>query len=146
MRIEKINDRQIRCTLNQQDLSDREIGIAELAYGTAKAKALFRDLMQQASYEFGFDADDLPLMIEAIPLLPEALILVMTKIEEPDELDTRFSSFTESDEWEDLEDPDLDDSYLYDGNEEHAGMYHKEMDGDSDETTWILPDVEYPEP
>lgn len=104
MRIEKINDKQIRCTLNQKDLQDREIGISELAYGTAKAKALFRDMMQQASYEFGFDADDIPLMIEAIPLLPEALVLVITKVEDPDELDTRFSTFTEEKDWEAPED------------------------------------------
>ena len=57
MRIEKINDNQIRCTLNKKDLSDRELRISELAYGTDKAKALFRDMVQQASYEFGFDAD-----------------------------------------------------------------------------------------
>ncbi len=118
MHIEKINDRQIRCTLNQKDLRDREIGINELAYGTAKAKALFRDMMQQASYEFGFDADDIPLMIEAIPLLPEALILVVTKIEEPDELDTRFSSFTESQDWDDFDEEfDYDDYDMLDFDE-----------------------------
>ena len=33
MRIEKINDKQIRCTLNQNDLKEREIEISELAYG-----------------------------------------------------------------------------------------------------------------
>lgn len=100
MRIEKISDKQIRCTLNQKDLKDREIGISELAYGTAKAKALFRDMMEQASYELGFNADDIPLMIEAIPLLPEALVLVITKVDEPDELDTRFSCFTEEKTWD----------------------------------------------
>ena len=109
MRLEKINDRQIRCTLNQKDLKDREIGITELAYGTPKAKALFRDMMEQASYEFGFDTENIPLMIEAIPLLPEALVLVITKVEDPDELDTRFSCFTEEDEWTDAE----EEQYLY---------------------------------
>lgn len=120
MRIEKLNDKQIRCTLNQKDLQDREIGISELAYGTAKAKALFRDMMQQASYEFGFDADDIPLMIEAIPLLPEALVLVITKVEEPDELDTRFSTFTEERDW-DAPEEDFDyDEYdsFSEGNDE----------------------------
>ena len=70
----------------QKDLKDREIRISELAYGTEKARALFRDMMQQASYEFGFEADDIPLMIEAIPMLPDALILLITKVEDPDEL------------------------------------------------------------
>lgn len=124
MRIEKINDRQIRCTLNQKDLQDREIGISELAYGTAKAKALFRDMMQQASYEFGFDADDIPLMIEAIPLLPEALVLVITKVEEPDELDTRFSAFTEERDWEmPEEDYDYEEYEDYDEEEEDEFIY-----------------------
>ena len=75
---------------------DRELRLSELAYGTEKAKALFRDMMQQASYEFGFEADDIPLMIEAIPVSPECLVLVITKVEDPDELDTRFSKFSSS--------------------------------------------------
>lgn len=98
MRIEKISDQQIRCILNKQDLKERELRISELAYGTEKAKALFRDMMQQASYEFGFEAEDIPLMIEAIPMLPDTLILVITKVEEPDELDTRFSHFSSDSE------------------------------------------------
>ncbi len=96
VRIEKISDKQIRCTLNKQDLSDRELRISELAYGTDKAKALFRDMMQQASYEFGFETEDIPLMIEAIPMYPDTLVLVITKVEDPDELDTRFSSFSDN--------------------------------------------------
>ena len=37
MKIEKINDNQIRCTLTQQDLENRHIRLSELAYGTEKA-------------------------------------------------------------------------------------------------------------
>lgn len=94
MKIEKVSDNQIRCTLNKSDLIDRELRISELAYGTEKAKALFRDMIQQAFYEFGFEVDDIPLMIEAIPVSTECLILVITKVEDPDELDTRFSKFS----------------------------------------------------
>ena len=60
MKIEKVNDHQIRCTLTREDLADRELKLSELAYGTEKAKDLFRDMMQQASFEFGFEADDIP--------------------------------------------------------------------------------------
>lgn len=94
MKIEKISDNQIRCTLSKSDLIDRELRISELAYGTEKAKALFRDMIQQAFYEFGFEVDDIPLMIEAIPVSTECLILVITKVEDPEELDTRFSKFS----------------------------------------------------
>lgn len=93
MKIEKVNENQIRCTLTKDDLADRELKLSELAYGTEKAKSLFRDMMQQASYEFGFEAEDIPLMIEAIPLSPDCIILIITKVEDPDELDTRFSKF-----------------------------------------------------
>ncbi|NLJ95981.1 MAG: adaptor protein MecA [Clostridiales bacterium] len=108
MKIEKISDNQIRCTLNKNDLIDRELRISELAYGTEKAKALFRDMIQQAFYEFGFEVDDIPLMIEAIPVSTECLILVITKVEDPDELDTRFSKFS-SFSTHDLSDKSNDD-------------------------------------
>ena len=96
MKIEKVNDHQIRCTLTKADLIDRELKISELAYGTEKAKNLFRDMMQQASFECGFEAENIPLMIEAIPLNSECIILIITKVEDPEELDTRFSKFAPS--------------------------------------------------
>ena len=34
MKIEKINDNQIRCTLTREDLENHQIRISELAYGT----------------------------------------------------------------------------------------------------------------
>ena len=81
MKIEKVNENQIRCTLTREDLADRQIKLSELAYGSDKAKSLFRDMMQQASNEFGFEANDIPLMVEAIPMAGEAIILVSTKVE-----------------------------------------------------------------
>lgn len=93
MKIEKINDNQIRCTLTKEDLENHHIRISELAYGTEKAKKLFRDMMRQAQMEFGFEADNIPLMIEAIPVNMDSIILIITKVEDPEELDTRFSKF-----------------------------------------------------
>ena len=84
---------QIRCTLTREDLENHQIRISELAYGTEKAKKLFRDMMQQAQIQFGFEADNIPLMIEAIPVSTESIILIITKVEDPEELDTRFSKF-----------------------------------------------------
>lgn len=95
MKIEKVSHNQIRCTLTKQDLADRELKLSELAYGSEKAKRLFRDMMQQASYEVGFEAEDIPLMIEAIPVSEDCIILTITKVENPDELDTRFSKFSD---------------------------------------------------
>ena len=94
MKIEKLNENQIRCTLTHADLVARHLKLSELAYGTEKAKSLFRDMMQQASFDFGFEADDIPLMIEAIPASADSIVLIITKVEDPEELDTRFSKFT----------------------------------------------------
>lgn len=96
MKIERISDNQIRCTLNKEDLSARQLKISELAYGSDKVKELFTEICKQASTEVNFEAEDTPLMIEAIPLSQDCLVLVVTKVNDPEELDTRFSSFTDS--------------------------------------------------
>ncbi len=96
MKIEKVNENQIRCTLTREDLASRQLKISELAYGTEKAKNLFREMMKQANFEFGFEAEDIPLMIEAIPLNTECIVLIITKVEDPEELDTRFARFAPS--------------------------------------------------
>lgn len=98
MKIEKINDRQIRCTLGKSDLEEYQIKLSELAYGNDKARTLFRDMMTKASAEFGFVAEDQPIMIEAIPISAECIILNITKVDCPEELDTRFSRFTNAPE------------------------------------------------
>jgi len=125
MKIERLSENQIRCTLNKNDLIDRELKISELAYGTEKAKSLFRDMMTQASYELGFEADDIPLIIEAIPVSGECIILIVTKVEDPDELDTRFakfSSYAEDNETDSLSDAD---EIEYKGADEIIDLFKK---------------------
>ena len=100
MKIEKINDNQIRCTLTREDLDSRHINLRELAYGSEKAKLLFQDMMQEAFREYGFSAENSPLMIEAIPLSGETIVLIITKVENPEELDSRFARFSKEDESE----------------------------------------------
>ena len=107
MKIERINDNQIRCTLSNFDLSVRNLNLSELAYGSEKARNLFREMIQRASSEVGFEAEDIPLMVEAIPLANESVMLIITKIDDPEELDTRFSKFSQVEEddenpWESL--------------------------------------------
>ena len=112
MKIEKVNDNQIRCTLTKADLADRELKLSEIAYGTEKAKNLFRDMMQQAALKFGFEADNIPLMIEAIPLSADCIVLIITKVEDPEELDTRFSRFAP--DAEDSDDEEFDTGSVID--------------------------------
>ena len=92
MKIEKINDNQIRCTLTRDDLNNRQLKLSELAYGTEKAKELFREMMQQAAIEFGFEADNIPLMIEAIPISEDSLMITVTKVSGAGEMGMLFGS------------------------------------------------------
>ena len=104
MKIERISDNQIRCTLTAKDLEERHIRLSELAYGSEKAKALFRDLMAVALREYGFSNEqNIPLMIEAVPDKGNQLILTITKVEDPEELDTRFARFSPTREVADSE-------------------------------------------
>lgn len=125
MKIEKVNENQIRCILTKEELADRQIKLSELAYGSEKAKGLFRDMIEQANDEFGFEVDDIPLMIEAIPLTGEHIVLQITKVEYPEELDTRFSRFSAGEEEED--DISAEDNLFTDiqGADDVLGIFQK---------------------
>jgi adapter protein MecA 1/2 len=129
MKIERINDNQIRCTLNKSDLASRHLKISELAYGSEKARELFRDMMKQANSEFGFESEDLPLMIEAIPVSSECIVLIITKVENPEELDTRFSRFSDADEEDnDFNDDDDFDDFDDEDNDDGVVTLSEELD------------------
>lgn len=138
MKIEKVNDNQIRCTLTKEDLASRQLKISELAYGTEKAKNLFRDMMQQANFEFGFEAEDIPLMIEAIPMNAECIVLIITKVEDPEELDTRFSRFAPS-VHEESDSEDSDTEIQIEGSNEVLDLFRKIQAQDSAATAEPLP-------
>ena len=97
MKIERISENQIKCTLSRSDLASHQIKISELAYGSEKTRELFQDMMDQAFEEFGFDANDIPLMIEAIPVSMDCIVLMITRVEDPDEIDTGFTGLSSFD-------------------------------------------------
>ncbi len=123
MKLEKINENQIRCTLTKEDLENHKLRLSELAYGTEKAKQLFRDMMQQAQIQFGFEADNIPLMIEAIPVSSECIILNVTKVADPEELDTRFSKFAPY-----KNDSNVSDPFQLDGADSILDLFQKLRD------------------
>lgn len=136
MKIEKINENQIRCTLTGDDLARRKIRLSELTYGSDKAKLLFRDMMQQAHNNFGFDSESSPLMIEAIPLAPDSIVLIITKVDDPEELDTRFSRFSPGD-------PEPQSARVFSGADEVLSLLQKvyEKQKDSSQAAGEDPDL-----
>ncbi len=95
MKFELINKNKFKCTITQKDLSDRNMRLNDLAYGSEQSRSLFREIMQGAGRELNFDTENMPVMIEAIPMADGSLQLVISREEYPDQLDARFSDFSE---------------------------------------------------
>ncbi len=91
MKIEKINDSQIKVFLNQSDLKERNIKLTELAYGSEKTQALFREMMEQAIETCGFEIENSPLMIEAIPVSNDGVMIIVSKVSEDNKVDNKFT-------------------------------------------------------
>ena len=77
MRIEKVSENQIRCYLSKEDMESRQLHLKELAYGTEKARRLFHELMKEANARFGFEAENIPVMVEAVPLQDDSASLTL---------------------------------------------------------------------
>ena len=80
MKIERINENQIRCILTKEDLENRKIKFSELTYGSEKATDLFRDVMLEANRIYGFETGNQPLMIEAVPMQSGMIVFLITKV------------------------------------------------------------------
>ena len=91
MKIERISESQIKFVLNKTDLLEKDIKITELAYGSEKTQDLFREMMEQAYTECGFEAENTPLMIEAIPVTVDSIMIIVTKVSGSEDIESRFN-------------------------------------------------------
>ena len=80
MKIEKISDTQVKFILTKADLEEHDIQITELAYGSEKTHRLFQEMMRQAHAECAFEAENTPLMVEAMPVGHSHVVIVVTKV------------------------------------------------------------------
>lgn len=96
MKIEKISETQIKFLLTNEDLKERKIKVSELAQGSEKAQAFFRDIMTEAMLDCGFDASDTPLMIEAMPIAVDSVMIIVSKVGEDNDIDKKVSLVPQS--------------------------------------------------
>lgn len=82
MKIERINDKEIKVTISLNDLEERNIDLGSLNYNSPAAQELFWDMMEQAEIEFGFSSSDSQLCIEATPDSDEGFVVTISKIDE----------------------------------------------------------------
>ncbi len=112
MIIEKISDTEIRTVISERELRSRGISCDTFAYDTEEARSLFSEIISQASFQTGFEPDDYPLTIEAVPLSGGRMAVSVVKSDDPEELDARFSHFSPSVRAGNLNvtvDPDIED-------------------------------------
>lgn len=93
MKIEVISDSQIKFILNQSDLTERNIKLTELSYGSEKIQELFHEMLEEATAQYGVDFSNRPLMIEAIPVSLNSIMIIVTKVTESSDLMSKLESY-----------------------------------------------------
>lgn len=90
MRLERLNYNKIKIFLTFDDLLERGLTKEDLWQNAPKVQQLFRDMMQEASKELGFEADG-PIAVEVFSLQAQGMIVIVTKEHQDAELGEDFS-------------------------------------------------------
>jgi adapter protein MecA 1/2 len=96
MKVERVSDTQVRFVLTKSDLDERNIKMNELAYGSDKTHQLFQEMMLLALNEYEFESENTPLMLEAMRVGADAVIVVVTKVMEGDEVEQKLNLIPEA--------------------------------------------------
>ncbi|MBM7604456.1 adapter protein MecA 1/2 [Metabacillus crassostreae] len=90
MRLERLNYDKIKIFLTTDDLRDRGLTKEDLWKDSLKVQQLFRDMMDEASVELGFEAHG-PIAVEVYSLHAQGMVIIVSHSEEATELDDDFS-------------------------------------------------------
>jgi adapter protein MecA 1/2 len=91
LQIERISENQIKFILSENDLSQRNMRLNELSYGSEKTQELFREVMDRAMHECDFHThENTPLIIEAIPIPSNSIMIIVTKVTGKHDLEARL--------------------------------------------------------
>ncbi len=91
MKIEKINDNQIKFILSYEDLQHWNIKLTELTYGSERTQEMFHEMMELASNECDFQVDNSPLLIEAIPQAQGSITIIVTKVASNSDVEEKYN-------------------------------------------------------
>lgn len=90
MRLERLNYDKIKIFLTTDDLKDRGLTKEDLWKDSLKVQQLFRDMMDEASVELGFEAHG-PIAVEVYSLHAQGMVVIVSHSQEVTELDEDFS-------------------------------------------------------
>lgn len=89
MRLERLNYNKIKIFLTFDDLSERGLTKEDLWRNAPKVQQLFRDMMQEANKELGFEADG-PIAVEVFSLQAQGMVVIVTKEHQEADTDDEF--------------------------------------------------------
>jgi adapter protein MecA 1/2 len=89
MRLERLNYNKIKVFLTIDDLMDRGLTKEDLWKDSLKVHQLFREMMDEANEELGFEAHG-PIAVEVYSLQAQGMIIIVTKNHEDDENDEDY--------------------------------------------------------
>lgn len=78
MRLERLTTNKIKVFLTFDDLLERGLTKEDLWHDAPKVQQLFRDMMDEASVELGFEADG-PIAVEVFSLQAQGMVVIVTK-------------------------------------------------------------------
>ncbi|MBM7661217.1 adapter protein MecA 1/2 [Bacillus mesophilus] len=78
MRLERLTYNKIKVFLTFDDLLERGLTKEDLWHDAPKVQQLFRDMMDEASLELGFEADG-PIAVEVFSLQAQGMVVIVTK-------------------------------------------------------------------
>ncbi|MBZ5752807.1 MULTISPECIES: genetic competence negative regulator [Metabacillus] len=90
MRLERLNYDKIKIFITTDDLKDRGLTKEDLWKDSLKVHQLFRDMMNEASVELGFEAHG-QIAVEVYSLHAQGMVVIVTNSQEIDEMDDDFS-------------------------------------------------------
>lgn len=96
MNIEKINDTQLKVFCSAEELREKGLTIDDLSYGAEETQKIIRSALLMASVDHAFSTKDSNLMVEITPLPKDDLEILITKVDYPDEFDTRYAEFLQA--------------------------------------------------
>ncbi|ABV62700.1 MULTISPECIES: genetic competence negative regulator [Bacillus] len=89
MRLERLNYNKIKIFLTLDDLTDRGLTKEDLWKDSFKVHQLFKDMMNEANQELGFEASG-PIAVEVFSLQAQGMVVIVTKSQQDDADDDEF--------------------------------------------------------
>ncbi len=98
MRFEKINENKLKIELSREDLMERNIKLSDIAFGAENSRQVLHEIMAQAFEELDFEADNKPLVIEAVPTSGFSINIFITKIKDEAEFEENMTKVSQQGE------------------------------------------------